>query len=63
MVSQSESFSRSECDNGTAKELEEKIKSNTTTAGEVSRKKVALMTEPKRLLAYANILKDIVLKP
>ena len=31
MVSQSESFSGSEGDDGTAKELKEKIKSNTTT--------------------------------
>ena len=33
MASQSESFSGSEGDDGTAKELEEKIKSDTTTAG------------------------------
>ena len=33
MVSQSESFSGSEGDDGTAKELEEKIKLDTTTAG------------------------------
>ena len=33
MVSQSESFSGSEGDDGTETELEEKIKSNTATAG------------------------------